>query len=82
MAVIPSSVPANLKSMSPTKSSVPLISVRISSVSHSFMRPIAIPLTGFFIGTHHAMSARVEPHTEAIEVDPPAPNTSETILIV
>ena len=54
----------------------------MSSVSHSFINPIAIPETGFFIGTHHDSNASVEPQTDAIEVEPPAPNTSETILMV
>ena len=51
-------------------------------MSHSLMSHIAIPLTGFFIGTHPDINARVDPHTEAIEVEPPAPSTSETTLIV
>ena len=46
------------------------------------MSPIAIPLTGAEIGTHPAISASVEPHTEAIEVDHPEPKTSLTNLIV
>lgn len=75
-------VQASLKSISPIKSSVPIISVKITWSSSVEIIPIAIPLTGAEIGTHPAISASVEPQTEAIEVDHPEPKTSLTSLIV
>ena len=45
------------------------------------MRPIAIPATGFIIGTPASIRAIVDPHTEAIEVEPFEESTSETTLI-
>lgn len=41
-----------------------------------------MPATGFLIGTPAAMSDKVEPQTEPMEVDPPEPRHSETALIV
>ena len=38
-------------------------------MSPSFTRPIATPATGAFIGTPASINARLEPHTEAIELD-------------
>ena len=82
--VIPSSVPATLKSISPKKSSKPWISVKTSSSVKSFevINPIAIPAAGLFIGTPASKSANVLPQTEACEVDPFELNTSDTNLIV
>ena len=70
-AVIPSRVPVTLKSMSPNASSLPRMSVRTAKrPSGSLMRPIAAPATGALIGTPASMSASVEPHVDAIDVDP------------
>ncbi len=71
-AVRPSLVPVTLKSMSPAKSSIPWMSVRILywPVASSETRPMAIPTTGALIGTPAHMSERVEPQTEAIELEP------------
>ena len=38
--------------------------------SSSLTRPIAIPATGAWMGTPASISAMLEPHTEAIELDP------------
>ena len=73
MAVMPSVVPATLKSISPRKSSRPCISVSIATLPESsaaFIRPMAAPATGRFIGTPASISDSVEPHTEAWEVEP------------
>ena len=87
IAVIPSLVPATLKSISPVKSSVAirslsticLVTAPFSSVS--VISPIAIPATGFLSGTPASIRARVEPHTDPILVEPPEPRHSETTLI-
>src|SRR3989339_277011 len=44
--------------------------------------PIAIPETGFLIGTPASIKDKVEPQTEAIELDPLHDNISETRRIV
>ena len=67
---MPFSVPATLKSMSPRKSSMPWMSVRIRTSSPSLIRPMAAPLTGALRGTPASISAMVLPHTEPIEVEP------------
>ena len=82
IAVIPSSVPVTLKSISPEKSSRPRISVRITYLSLLVISPMAIPATGFVIGTPASISASVEPHVDAIDVEPLEDNTSETTRIV
>ncbi len=70
-AVTPSRVPVTLKSMSPKASSLPRMSVRTTNFpSGSLMRPIAAPPTAALIGTPASMSARLDPHVEAIEVEP------------
>jgi hypothetical protein len=38
--------------------------------STSVTRPIAAPATGALIGTPASISARVEPHVDAIDVEP------------
>lgn len=58
------------------------MSVRIISSAPLHINHIAIPLTGAVIGTPPAIKAKVEPHTDAIEVDPHDPSTSLTILSV
>ena len=80
-AVIPRSVPATLKSISPKKSSIPWMSVRILTSSSSLIRPIAAPLTGLVMGTPASIRARVEPQTDPIEVEPLEDKTSETTRI-
>ncbi|SII58983.1 Uncharacterised protein [Mycobacteroides abscessus subsp. abscessus] len=86
-AVTKSLVPATLKSMSPKASSAPRISVSATkrrsavpsaSSMSSDTRPMAIPATGAFSGTPAFSSARVEAHTEPIEVEPLEPSASET----
>ena len=81
-AVMPLSVPATLKSMSPRKSSRPWMSVRTATWSPSLMRPMAIPETGALIGTPASMSASVEPQTEPMEDEPLDSSTSDTMRIV
>ena len=81
-AVMPSRVPATLKSMSPRWSSAPWMSVRISYSSPSLTRPIAMPETGAVIGTPASISARVEPQTEPIDDEPFDSSVSETMRIV
>src|SRR3989338_11382966 len=82
MAVIPSTVPATLKSISPQKSSIPIISDKITSLSFSEIIPMAIPDTGFLIGTPASINPKVDPQTDAIEVEPLEDITSETSLMV
>ena len=79
-AVMPFSVPATLKSISPRKSSIPWISVRILISLPSLINPIAVPLTGAFRGTPASNNERVLPQTEPIEVEPFELNTSLTTL--
>ena len=72
--------------MSPRKSSMPWISDRIAylllpSSSTLSIRPIAIPDTGFLIGTPASIRARQEPQVDAIEDDPFEDRTSDTTLI-
>ena len=81
-AVIPSLVPATLKSMSPRWSSTPAMSVRMMYSSPSLIRPMAIPATGALIGTPASISDSVEPHTEAIELEPLDSRMSDTTRIV
>jgi len=40
------------------------------SLPSSVISPMAMPATGAFSGTPASISASVEPHTEAIEVEP------------
>ena len=84
-ALKPFFVPATLKSISPRWSSSPRISERMayfSYLSPSVISPMAIPATGFFIGTPAASIQSVPPHTEAIEEEPLDSIISETTLIV
>ena len=81
-AVIPDSVPATLKSISPRWSSSPKISVRTAKSSPSLINPIAIPATGLDIGTPASINDKDVPHTEAIELDPFDSVISETTRIV
>ena len=72
MAVMPLTVPATLKSMSPRKSSRPWISVSTATlpVSASLIRPMATPATGRLMGTPASMRLSVLPQTEAMELEP------------
>ena len=81
-AVIPSRVPATLKSMSPSASSTPWMSVSTANLPSRVTRPIAMPATGDLIGTPASINASVEPHTDAIDVDPFELRISDTSRIV
>ncbi len=81
-AVIPSFVPATLKSISPRWSSDPRMSDRIATSSPSLIRPMAIPATGFAMGTPASIRAREPPQTDAIEDDPFDSRMSETTRMV
>ena len=80
-------MPHNLKSMSPKKSSEPMISnKRLYSLmfpesSISVTRPTDIPATGRFSGTPASKRAIVPAHTEAIDVEPFDSITSDVTLI-
>ena len=69
-AVIPFSVPVTLKSMSPAKSSASAMSLKITNLSPSIKRPIAIPLTGRFRGTPASINAKQLEQVAAIDVLP------------
>jgi hypothetical protein len=78
-AVIPSAVPATLKSMSPRASSMPAMSVRTLKLPSSPMTsPMAMPATGALMGTPASIRERVLPQTLAIDVLPLLESTSET----
>ena len=77
-AVMPFSVPATLKSMSPRWSSSPRMSDSTAKRLPSLIRPIAMPATCALIGTPASISARLPPHTEAIEEEPFDSVISET----
>ena len=76
IAVMPSTVPATLKSISPSASSMPWMSVRIACFLPCRMRPIATPATCFLIGTPASISASVLPQTDAIDDEPLDSSTS------
>ena len=81
-AVMPRSVPATLKSMSPRWSSSPRMSVSTAKRGPSLIRPIAMPATCALIGTPASISARQPPQTEAIDDEPFDSVISETTRIV
>src|SRR6185436_2460508 len=62
MDVIPRSVPATLKSMSPRWSSDPRMSVRMATLSPSLIRPMATPAQADFMGTPASIRASEPPH--------------------
>ena len=68
--VTPSAVPAILKSMSPSASSSPRMSVSTMNFSPSLIRPMATPATGALTGTPASISDREPPQTAAIEEEP------------
>ena len=78
IAVTNSRVPATLKSMSPSASSAPRMSVSVTNVPSSAIIPIAIPPTGALIGTPASISESVDAQTLAIDVEPLEDSTSET----
>ncbi len=56
--------------------------MRVVYLPSANTRPIAMPATGALIGTPASISERVEPHTDAIDVEPFDASTSETTRIV
>ena len=83
MAVMPSAVPATLKSMSPKWSSMPWMSVRVTKLPlSSVISPTEIPATGFLRGTPASIRARVVAHVLAIDVLPFELRHSATTRIV
>ncbi len=82
-AVMPLRVPATLKSMSPSWSSMPAMSVRMAGCLWSpVTRPMATPATAARIGTPACMRASEPPHTEAIDDEPLDSRMSLTIRMV
>mmetsp|Transcript_21828 Transcript_21828/g.37269 ORF Transcript_21828/g.37269 Transcript_21828/m.37269 type:complete len:270 (+) Transcript_21828:605-1414(+) len=69
---LPQSSPATLKSMSPSASSVPRMSLSTTHlpVAWSRMSPMATPATGRTNGTPASNMARHPPHTVAMEEEP------------
>ena len=80
--VMPLSLPATLKSMSPRWSSSPRMSERTATPSSSLMRPMAIPATGRLIGTPASIMASDEPQTVAMDEEPFDSVISETTRTV
>ena len=80
-AVMASSVPATLKSMSPKASSAPRMSVSVTYLPSAYTRPIATPATWSTIGTPASISDSDDAHTDPIEVDPLEVSTSDTSRI-
>ncbi len=76
IAVIPSTVPATLKSISPSASSRPWMSVRIAYLSPLRIEPHRDARDVPLIGTPASSSASVEPQTDAIDDDPFDSSTS------
>ena len=72
VAVRPSFVPVVLKSISPKWSSSPRMSLSTAYLSSPgfLIRPIAMPDTGFFMGTPASISASVPAQTVAIDDEP------------
>ena len=81
-AVMPRSVPATLKSMSPRWSSSPRMSDSTAKPSGSLISPIAMPATGRGSGTPASISASEAPHTDAIDDEPFDSVISETTRTV
>ena len=70
--------------MSPNPSSLPMMSVKVIAlpVFSSVTRPMEIPATGDFNGTPASISAKVAPHTVAIELEPFDSRISEVTRMV
>jgi hypothetical protein len=80
--VTPSRVPATLKSMSPSASSTPRMSVSTATRSPSLISPIATPAQAERIGTPQSIIASEPEQTVAIELEPFDSRMSETMRIV
>ena len=76
--VMPSEVPATLKSMSPRWSSSPRMSESTAKRSSSLIRPMAMPATERCSGTPASISASEVPQTVAIDDEPLDSVISET----
>src|SRR5437899_1489694 len=83
-AVMPLRVPATLKSMSPSWSSMPAMSERMATslACSPVTRPIATPATADWSGTPACIMASEPPHTEAIDDEPFDSRMSLTMRIV
>ena len=81
-AVIPSLVPATLKSMSPRESSSPRMSDRTATRSSSLMRPMATPATAALMGTPASIRAMDAPQIVAMEEEPLEERISDTMRMV
>jgi hypothetical protein len=82
MEVTPSRVPATLKSMSPSASSLPRMSVSTATRSPSLISPIATPATAARMGTPASISDSEPAHTVAMDDDPLLSSTSLTMRTV
>ena len=83
IAVIPFEVPATLKSISPTWSSRPCMSVKVTySLLSPVINPTEIPATGEEIGTPASIKDSVPAQTLPIDVLPFELRASQTIRIV
>ena len=80
--VMPSALPATLKSMSPRWSSSPRISERTANFSPSLIRPMAIPATDLGTGTPASINESDVPQTVAMEEEPLDSVISETTRMV
>ena len=80
--VMPSAVPATLKSMSPRWSSSPRMSLSTAKRSPSRISPMAMPAVGAFSGTPASIKASDAPHTVAMDEEPFDSVISDTIRIV
>ena len=69
IAVIPSLVPATLRSMSPRKSSASRMSVSSSYSSPSLTKPTPVPHTAVLTGMPASIKAKEQPHTVAMELE-------------
>jgi hypothetical protein len=71
MPVMPSTVPATLKSISPKKSSSPMMSVTCVTVPSSLVkRPTEMPAHTFLMGTPASIMHMHPPHTLAMDDEP------------
>ncbi|CAI8310801.1 MAG: Uncharacterised protein [Rhodospirillaceae bacterium] len=80
--VMPSDVPATLKSISPRWSSSPRMSDRTAKRSPSLIRPMAIPAQARRSGTPASIMDSDEPQTVAIDDEPLDSVTSESTRMV
>ena len=56
--------------------------MRVTQAPSAWTSPMATPATGALIGTPASISDSVDPHTDAIELDPLDAITSETVRTV